>query len=114
MARFDNRTIAVQPSKDAVIVAKPAAVAVPAQKAGAPLAAVKPGAAAPTDAPAKPKSRWAMRIAVIVVVLAASGGAAWYFLGHEAADGKSGDVAQPHAPLFLNLDPFTVNLTEES
>lgn len=99
-----------------MIVAKPAATAAPLQKAGAtPLAAVKPGVAPPSgDSAAKPKRRW-MIIVLALLVLAGGGAAAWYFIGGEAHETKAGEAkAQPHAPVFMNLDPFTVNLAEES
>lgn len=94
-------------------MAKPAAA--PAAKTGAaPLAAVKPGVppATPPTGNKKSKLLW---IVLALMVLGAGGGAAWYFFGQTppAAEGAE-HKASAHAPLFLALDPFTVNLAEDS
>ena len=94
-------------------MAKPAAAAAPASKPGAaPLAAVKPGAA--PAAPAKKKSKliW---IVLALVLFGGGGAAGWYFFGRTPPTDEGAEhKAAAHAPLFLSLDPFTVNLAEDS
>jgi len=81
----------------------------------------------PTPAPkettpppaAAPKKGKGLLIAVLagVALLLAGGGGAWYFLkgsGEAAADTAHGDKKAPKkAPLFVTLEPFTVNLRDD-
>lgn len=69
-------------------------------------------------APAK-KSKKGLIIGVLVALLAAGGGAAWFFLGkskseHAQAEKEAADVAAVPAPaVYLALDPaFVVNLED--
>lgn len=59
---------------------------------------------------AKPKKgkKLLLIVAGLVVLLAGGGGAAWYFL-REAPDGQAKHAA-PKPPVFVTLEPFTVNL----
>lgn len=81
-----------------------------------PKAPVK-GAAPATDQPVGQKSgSKTILILVVLALLAAAGGAAWYFLGPQsaanAAGKKSSEPAKP--PVFLVVEPFTVNLQPET
>lgn len=62
--------------------------------------------------PAK-KSRKGLIIIVAVALLAgAGGGGAWWFMGRDAGTAQA--KAPPvRPPVFMNLEPFTVNLLEE-
>jgi len=73
-----------------------------------------PTPAAPAEPPpvAKKKSKRLLLIGIVVLVLAAGGGGAWFFLrGHEATEAKP---VEKKAPVFVTLEPFTVNLLQES
>lgn len=86
-----------------------------------PKAVPKAGAQAepPVEAPVvkKSKKKLFLLIGAVLVLLGGGGGATWYFVGGEPA--KPGDPAKAHkaepakAPVFLVMDPFTVNLTTE-
>jgi flagellar FliL protein len=79
-------------------------------------------APAPSDraeAPAAPKKSRKMLfliIGVLVLLLGAGGaGAWWYYRGHANPDAKHEAAAEKKAPpTFVTLEPFTVNLLEES
>lgn len=81
------------------------------------------GAAADTDAAAAPpkKKRGLIKILLLLLaLLAAAGGGAWYFLQEQppAAKGKAGAAKSAKAvpakpPVFVALEPFTVNLQHE-
>lgn len=70
------------------------------------------------EPPVKKKSRTKLLvlIAVVILVLAGIGGAAWYFFGNDAAAGDAKEVKHEAAkpPVFVTLDPFTVNLARET
>jgi flagellar FliL protein len=68
----------------------------------------------PSEAPAaKPKKRLLLIIIAAVIVLAAAGGAAWYFMkGRSSGEEQKPPVASL-TPIFIPLDPFTVNLQRE-
>lgn len=69
------------------------------------------GAPEEAEAPAKPKSKRLLVVAVGILALAAIGGAGWHFLA-----GKKQDEPKPVVvakPVFMNLEPFTVNLQNE-
>jgi len=69
---------------------------------------------AEAPAPAVPKKRHLWRwIIIAVLVLAAAGGAAWYFLASHAA-GSAPKTAAAKPPVYVPLEPFTVNLAEEN
>ncbi|MEI6733412.1 MAG: flagellar basal body-associated protein FliL [Comamonadaceae bacterium] len=73
------------------------------------------------EAPSPKKSKLLLIILALVLLLAGGGGAAWYFLrGHDAAESKPGAEHAPAAkaasskpPVFVTLEPFTVNLQHE-
>jgi flagellar FliL protein len=68
-----------------------------------------------SEAPAKPKSsrKWIFAGALAFVTVAAASGGAWYFLRPAPADSPP-KAATAKPPVFLNLEPFTVNLQEEN
>lgn len=77
----------------------------------------KPAAQKPED-PAAPKksSKKIFVIVGVVLLLAIAGGAGWYFTKgkngeHHAEEAK---IVPPKPPIFMALDPFTVNLQSES
>jgi flagellar protein FliL len=63
--------------------------------------------------PAKParKGRKGLLVIVALLVLASGGGGAWWWLNRDAGTAQAS--AAPRAPVFMNLEPFTVNLMEE-
>lgn len=69
---------------------------------------------ASADAAPKSKSKLILILAV-VLSLAAGGGAAWYFLGHNKSEEKHAakKPAEVLPPVFVVLEPFTVNLRSE-
>ena len=76
--------------------------------------------AAPKDeepAPAAPGKKRLLLIhaLVLVLVLAGAGGGAWYFLKSPppAADGKPDTSKTAKPPVFVPLEPFTVNLQHD-
>jgi flagellar protein FliL len=75
----------------------------------------KPAAPAAESAPKKGKGKLLVIIIATVVLLAGGGGAAWYFLHAK----KTGEQEVAHesepakAPVFVKLEPFTVNLTSD-
>jgi flagellar FliL protein len=73
--------------------------------------------AKPADKPAaKPggKKKWLVISIVSLLVLGGGGGGAWWWLGGAgAAKPAEAQAAAPRAPVFMNLEPFTVNLLEE-
>jgi flagellar protein FliL len=80
-----------------------------------------PKAPAPQEesAPApQKKSRKKLLLLIIIGLLLAGGGggAAWFFLGHESASGAPPKVKHepPKPPVFVVMDPFTVNLLHET
>jgi flagellar FliL protein len=77
-------------------------------------ATVTPMRAEPAAPVAPKKSRlWLWIVIALVVLLAAGGGAAWYFLATHAAPAEpKAAVAKP--PVYVPLEPFTVNLSEEN
>ena len=71
-----------------------------------------PAPAPAAEAPAKPKSKKLLLAIIGVVILAAAGGAGWYFTkGGKHTEEAKAVVAE--APTFLALDPITVNLQHE-
>jgi len=75
------------------------------------LKTVPPAAVEPAAAPVK-KSRKTLIIALSLAVLAAGGGGAWYMLKPSAAHNLA--VAEKKPPVFVNMEPFTVNLQPEN
>ena len=64
------------------------------------------------DAPAPASKKKLIIIIAAVVLLAGGGGAAWFFT-HQKSDHKKEEVKHEepaHAPVFVSLDTFTVNL----
>ncbi|MBC7414257.1 MAG: flagellar basal body-associated protein FliL [Herminiimonas sp.] len=74
-----------------------------------------PKAEAEDDAPvAKKSSKKLIIIILLVVLLAGGGGAAWFFMGQkESAGAKHAKVEAVKPPVFLVVEPFTVNLQSE-
>lgn len=64
-------------------------------------------------APAKKKSKLFIILPIVLVVLLGGGAGAWYFLhSGKAADhaNKAAETPAQKPPVFVNLEPFTVNL----
>jgi flagellar FliL protein len=79
------------------------------------MAKLKTVPAAPQAAAAAPaaKSRMPLILGVVGLLLIVALGAGWYFMQHRsnAAEPK---VVEKKAPVFVNLEPFTVNLLPEA
>lgn len=63
-------------------------------------------------APKKSKKKLIIIIAVVLLLLGGGGGGgAWYFLVHKKADAHAAPKEEPpKPPIYVALDPFTVNL----
>ena len=61
-------------------------------------------------APPKKKGKLLMVLAAALVFASGGGGAAWYFGVHSKSGEKAPETAKKTLPVFLNLDPFVVNL----
>lgn len=76
---------------------------------------IEEGAAAP--APKKSKKKLFVMLGAILIAIAAGGGGAWYFLGGkssgEGGEAHSAKHEPPKAPVFLQMEQFTVNLQPE-
>jgi flagellar protein FliL len=67
----------------------------------------------PEGAEVAPKSKKKLIIMIAAVVLLAGGGGAGWFLTHQKSDHKKEEVKHEepaHAPVFVTLETFTVNL----
>lgn len=80
-----------------------------------------PKAPAPVEESApvpQKKSRKKLWLLIIIGLLLAAGGggAAWFFLGQDAASGAPKAVKRepPKPPVFVVMEPFTVNLLHET
>ena len=58
--------------------------------------------------PPKKKRRWLTIVIVLTIIAAGGGGGAWYAFA-PAGDAQA-EAPPPKPPVFVNLDPFTVNL----
>lgn len=73
-----------------------------------------PKAGATDDAAASPKSNKKLFLIIgAAVLVAGAGGGGWYFT-HRDAGNKSAHVEAPKAPIYITLEPFTVNLQPEN
>jgi flagellar FliL protein len=66
--------------------------------------------------PAKKKGKLALVAGLAVLLLAGAGGGAWYFLKSGGGDAHATQAPRPQPgkpPVFVNLEPFTVNLQPE-
>jgi flagellar FliL protein len=88
-------------------VARPAPAARPPAGKTATVTELKPDGASPPRQ--RSKLKWLL---LALVVLGAGGGGAWYAL--RPAPAAEQPKVVPRAPVFLNLEPFTVNLLEEN
>lgn len=68
----------------------------------------KQGAGPEGKAAAKPKKKRRLLKWMLALLLTASGAAAWYFMEGQG-QGKA-EAVQPKPPVFVTLEPFTVNL----
>lgn len=78
---------------------------------------IKPAAAKPADPTVPPKSSKKLVLAIAaVLVLSIAGGAGWYFTKgkDDGAHVEEVKVVPPKPPIFVPLEPFTVNLQRES
>jgi flagellar FliL protein len=69
------------------------------------------------SAPAQPapaKRGKLMLVALLVVtLLGGGGGGAWWWINRDAGTAEAAKPASTKPPVFMNLEPFTVNLAEE-
>lgn len=70
--------------------------------------------AAPEPIKKKKKRSWIQLVGVVLLLLAASGGGAWYFIYGKADDAAVEKEKAPPKPLFESLEPFTVNLSDDT
>jgi flagellar FliL protein len=63
----------------------------------------------------KSRKKLIIMLAAVLLLAGGGGGAAWYFLGHKAgaAGEKHAKVEAPKPPVFVMMEPFTVNLQNE-
>jgi flagellar FliL protein len=90
---------------------KPALKSVEPAKGKAAAAPVDAGAEAP-----KKKRKLPLVVGLVVLVLSASGGAAWYFMGGNPASAEKHDVVvekEKKPAVYVPLEAFTVNLQGE-
>lgn len=65
-------------------------------------------------APAPKKSRKKLMMIAGVLLLAIGGGSTWYFMGNDHAEpGAPAKAEPPKPPVFIAMEPFTVNLQPE-
>ncbi len=64
--------------------------------------------------PAKKRSTFKSVLIIVVLLAAAGGGGAWYLLRPAVSHTEESKAVVAKAPVFLNLEPFTVNLVEEN
>lgn len=83
-----------------------------ATKAGA---EAKAGGEVEEVAPKKSRKKLVILLLLVLLVAGGGGGAAWYFLGHKDKEGaeKHAKVETPKPPVFLVLEPFTLNLQSD-
>ena len=76
--------------------------------------ATKAEAEAPEVAPKKSRKKLII-IVVLLLLIAGGGGAAWFLLGHKDKEGaeKHAKVEAPKPPVFLVMEPFTLNLQSD-
>jgi flagellar FliL protein len=72
----------------------------------------KPEAAAAEKSAKKSPKKFIMLALALIIVLGAGGAGAWFFLGSTHTE-KLAHNEPPPAPVFINLEPFTVNLDGE-
>jgi flagellar FliL protein len=76
------------------------------------MAKLKPVPAAPVETPVvAKKSKKLLLLGVVVLMLSAAGGGAWFWLHQQPADPQ---IADKKPPIFVTLEPFTVNLLQEA
>ena len=83
-----------------------------------PKAVPKPGAEPTAEevpvAPKKSRKKLVVLLLVALLVLGGGGGAAWFFLMKKpAAGGAHAKTEAPKPPVFLVMDPFTLNLQND-
>lgn len=68
-----------------------------------------------TAAPKKSKKKLFMLLSIALLLIGGGTGAAWYFMGSEAESGATAHKHEaPKPPVFVVMDPFTVNLQHEN
>ncbi|AMO98848.1 flagellar basal body-associated FliL family protein [Collimonas arenae] len=65
------------------------------------------------DAAAPPKKNKLGLILIVLTAALAAAGAAYYFTSMRTAKAAAAPVSVPETPIFVALDPFTVNLQAE-
>lgn len=71
-------------------------------------------AAAATAAPDAPKKKGKLPIIIAAALIGAgaAGGGAWFYMKNQHADAPVEEVKKKGPPVFVNLEPFTVNLAD--
>jgi flagellar FliL protein len=62
----------------------------------------------------KSRKKLVIMLAAVLLLAGGGGGAAWYFMGHKADAGEKHAKAEaPKPPVFVVMEPFTVNLQSD-
>ncbi|HJV88497.1 MAG TPA: flagellar basal body-associated protein FliL [Noviherbaspirillum sp.] len=87
-----------------------------AQKANPKVVPIAEGSAeADAGAPKKSKKKLFLLLGIALLLLGGGAGAAWYFMGSKSESAAEAHKAEPpKPPVFVNMDPFTVNLQHEN
>ena len=64
--------------------------------------------------PKSSKKKLILIIVMALLVIGAGGGAAWFFTQHSKADSAEHKPAKAEPPVFVAVEPFTVNLQPEN
>ena len=70
--------------------------------------------AKPVAKTARKRGKLMIVVIALVLLVGAGGGGAWWWMSRDAGTAQAKPALAAKAPLFMNLEPFTVNLLEES
>lgn len=70
--------------------------------------------ATPGAEPKPRKKRWRLKTVIALLVLGGGGAGIWYAMEAPATAGPEAAAPKEKAPVFANLEPFTVNLQPEN
>jgi flagellar FliL protein len=60
--------------------------------------------------PGKSRMKLLLIIIAALIILGAGGGGAWYMYQHKSVHKEEAQHEAPHAPIFMSLETFTINL----